>query len=112
MHNARPFALEQSFEFCSSVACPYSAWNQCETLKSRKGLDFVIAAEIRDYLVAGIPHHVALLLDDDILTTRMLIPVVYDKDLHLWWDSFPGCCGRSGLLTLSPAGSTGYCARL
>jgi hypothetical protein len=76
-------------------------------LKSRKRLDFIVAAEIRDYVVAGIPQHVALLLDDNILTTRMLIPVVYDKDLHLWRDSLPGCCGRSALLTLSPAGSTG-----
>jgi hypothetical protein len=73
-------------------------------LKPRKGIDFVIAAEIRDYLMASIPQHVALLLDDDILTSCMLIPVVYDKDLHLWRDSLPGCCGRSGLLTLSPAG--------
>jgi len=55
---------------------------------------------------------VALLLDDDILTARMLIPVVYDKDLHLWRDSLPGCCSRSGLPSLPPVGSTGYCARL
>jgi hypothetical protein len=81
-------------------------------LKSRKGLDFVIAAQISDYVVASIPQHVALLLDDDILTTRMLIPVVYDKDLHLWRGSLPGCCGRSGLLTPPPAGLTGYCAWL
>jgi hypothetical protein len=83
MHNARSFPLKQSFEFPPRVGCPYSAWNECETLKSRKGFDFIVAAEIRNYFVASISQHVALLLDDDILTARMLIPIVYDEDLHV-----------------------------
>jgi hypothetical protein len=57
--------------------------------------------------VASISQHVALLLDDDIFTARMLIPVVYDEDLHVWRDSLPSCRSRGGLLTLRAGNARG-----
>jgi len=51
--------------------------------------DFIVVAEVREYFVASIPQHLALLLNDDVLTARVLIPVVYDEDFHWWRDSLP-----------------------
>jgi len=82
VHNIRFFAFEKCAEIVVRVAGPDGSNQQCAAANRRELLELMIAAPVRDHLVAAALQDSLLLLEDNILAAWLLIFVMDQQYFH------------------------------
>jgi hypothetical protein len=87
MYQLWSLSLEHFTKVAKGITGPCRVREQGESLRSCKAFRFVIASLIQHNVVAVIAQHLRFLADNNVLSSRLLVPVVSNNDLHSVTDS-------------------------
>jgi hypothetical protein len=65
-----------------SIGGPNGPFGEADAPNATIKVDVPVASAVRNYLVSGLLQHVLLLLKNNVFTSRLLIGIVNEYDLH------------------------------
>src|SRR3984957_18046628 len=91
VHNVRVFPAQQFHKIAPRVGSPDRSFCQAEPPQPTIAVSVPIGATVRYDLLPGVFEHSAFLLKNRIFTSGLLIGVMYERNLHDSFGSFPPC---------------------
>lgn len=101
MHDVGSFASQKLVKFPPCVARPDRLFRHADLAQNVEVSNLVIATTVDDYVVSCELQHAPFLIEDDVLTARLLIGIVNHDDFHR-----SGCRASDCLLILLRQTST------
>lgn len=82
VHNRWPVLLKQVRKVAVGIGSPDRAAQKANLAYDRIVLDLVVEAPILQNLVSGRSEHIAFQLEDDVLSSGLLVRIMNEKNLH------------------------------